>query len=66
VIAAPIIRLEAMRQVSSSIARTRLYELLDDVERGETVVITRYGKPIARLEPDEKAPPTQTIETRQP
>jgi antitoxin (DNA-binding transcriptional repressor) of toxin-antitoxin stability system len=26
--------------------------LLDDVERGDTVVITRRGKPIARLVPD--------------
>jgi prevent-host-death family protein len=30
-------------------AKTKLSELLDRVERGEEVVITRHGKPIARL-----------------
>jgi antitoxin (DNA-binding transcriptional repressor) of toxin-antitoxin stability system len=30
-------------------ARTRLSELLDDVERGRKIVITRHGKPIAML-----------------
>jgi prevent-host-death family protein len=30
-----------------------LLELLDEVERGETALITRHGKPIARLVPDE-------------
>jgi antitoxin (DNA-binding transcriptional repressor) of toxin-antitoxin stability system len=27
--------------------------LLDEVERGETIVITRHGRPVARLVPDE-------------
>jgi prevent-host-death family protein len=37
-------------------AKAQFAELLDDVERGETVVITRHGKPIARLvrEEDER------------
>lgn len=30
-------------------AKAQFAELLDEVERGETVVITRHGKPIARL-----------------
>lgn len=30
-------------------AKTRLAELLDRVERGEEIVITRRGRPIARL-----------------
>jgi antitoxin (DNA-binding transcriptional repressor) of toxin-antitoxin stability system len=30
-------------------AKTRLAELLDRVERGEEIVITRHGRPIARL-----------------
>jgi antitoxin (DNA-binding transcriptional repressor) of toxin-antitoxin stability system len=30
-------------------AKTRFSELLDRVERGEEVVITRDGKPVARL-----------------
>jgi prevent-host-death family protein len=42
-----------MKQVQASAAKTHFAELLDEVERGETVVITRHGKPIARLVPDE-------------
>lgn len=32
-------------------ARARLAELVDRVERGETVVITRSGREVARLGP---------------
>jgi prevent-host-death family protein len=42
-----------VREVQASEAKTHLPQLLDDVERGETIVITRHGKPIARLVPDE-------------
>jgi prevent-host-death family protein len=42
-----------MREVQSSEAKTHLPQLLDDVERGETIVITRHGRPIARLVPNE-------------
>jgi len=44
-----------MKQIQASVAKAQLSELLDEVERGETVVITRHGKPIARLVPDEEA-----------
>jgi len=40
-----------MRQVSVGEARTHLSRLLRDVELGETVVITRNGRPLARLVP---------------
>jgi prevent-host-death family protein len=33
-------------------AKSRLSELLDWVEKGEQIVITRHGKPIARLVPE--------------
>jgi prevent-host-death family protein len=33
-------------------AKTRLSELLDRVEKGEQIVITRHGKPVARLIPE--------------
>jgi prevent-host-death family protein len=33
-------------------AKARLSELLDRVERGEQIVITRHGKPVARLVPE--------------
>ncbi len=41
-----------MREVQASDAKTHLPQLLDDVERGESVVITRHGRPIARLTPE--------------
>ena len=44
-----------MKEIQASLAKARLAELLDDVERGETIVITRHGKTIARLVPDEEA-----------
>jgi prevent-host-death family protein len=40
-----------MRQVGVYDAKTRLARLLDEVEAGETIEITRHGKPIARLTP---------------
>lgn len=33
-------------------AKAKLSELLDKVARGEQIVITRHGKPIARLVPE--------------
>ena len=41
-----------MRQVQASEAKTHLPQLLDDVERGETIVITRHGRAIARIVPE--------------
>jgi prevent-host-death family protein len=41
-----------MREVQASDAKTHLPQLLDEVERGETIVITRHGRPIARLVPE--------------
>jgi prevent-host-death family protein len=37
---------------TGSEAKTHLPQILDDVERGETVVITRHGRRIARLVPE--------------
>ena len=37
------------REVQASAAKTHLPRLLDEVERGETIIITRYGRPIARI-----------------
>lgn len=41
-----------MREIAASAAKTHLPQLLDEVERGETVVITRHGRAIARLVPE--------------
>ena len=40
-----------MKQVGVYDAKTHLPKLIDDVEKGETVVITRHGRPVARLVP---------------
>jgi prevent-host-death family protein len=41
-----------MRSIQASEAKTHFLRLLDEVERGETVVITRHGKPVARVIPE--------------
>ena len=41
------------REVSLSEAQERLPELLREIERGDTLAITRNGKPVARLTPPE-------------
>jgi prevent-host-death family protein len=40
-------------------AKAKLSELLDRVERGETVVIARRNKPVAELRPITRAPEKQ-------
>jgi prevent-host-death family protein len=40
-----------MRTVQASEAKAQFLRLLDDVERGETISITRHGKQIAILSP---------------
>ena len=40
-----------MTTVGSFEAKTKLSELLDKVEAGETVTITRHGAPVAKLVP---------------
>ena len=43
-----------MREFQASEAKAHLAQILDDVERGETVIITRHGRPIARLVPEKE------------
>jgi prevent-host-death family protein len=40
-----------MKTVGIFEAKRQLLALLDQVERGEEIVITRYGRPVARLVP---------------
>jgi len=40
-----------MKQIGVYDAKTKLPRLLDEVERGETITITRHGRPVARLVP---------------
>ena len=41
-----------MREIQASEAKARLPQLLDDVERGETLIIKRHGRAIARIVPE--------------
>ena len=38
-----------MQTIQASEAKTHFLRILDDVERGESIIITRRGKPIARI-----------------
>jgi prevent-host-death family protein len=40
-----------MREVGTLEARNSLSALLEEVEKGEEITITRHGKPVARLVP---------------
>jgi prevent-host-death family protein len=40
------------REVQASEAKTHFARLLDVVERGETIIITRHGQAIARIVPE--------------
>ena len=42
-----------MREIQASEAETHLPQLLDEIERGETIIITRHGRAIARLIPED-------------
>jgi prevent-host-death family protein len=41
-----------MAEIGAFEAKNTLGTLLDRVERGEEIVITRYGRPVARLVPN--------------
>jgi prevent-host-death family protein len=43
-----------MKEVGVYDAKTHLPRLLEEVEAGETITITRHGKPVARLVPVER------------
>jgi prevent-host-death family protein len=40
-----------MRTVQSSEAKARFSEILDDVGRGETIIVTRHGREVAHIVP---------------
>jgi len=44
--------MDAMREVQASDAKIHLLQLLDEVERGETLIITRHGRASARIVPE--------------
>ena len=43
-----------MKTIGAFEAKNRLSELLDAVENGEEIMITKHGRPVAKLVPVEK------------
>ena len=41
-----------MKTIQASQAKAQFLGLLDAVERGETFIVTRHGKPVARIGPE--------------
>lgn len=41
-----------MRSIQAAEAKTHFLRILDDVEQGESVVVTRHGRPVARIIPE--------------
>ncbi len=47
--------------ITSTEARTKFYELLSRAERGEEIIITRFGRPVATLaRAQERVEPRET------
>jgi prevent-host-death family protein len=40
-----------MREIGAFEAKNKLGQLLDQVEHGEEIIITRHGRPVAKLVP---------------
>jgi prevent-host-death family protein len=53
-----------MKRIQASTAKAQLAELLDDVERGETIIITRHGREIAEVRPSEAERRRQIAQAR--
>jgi len=45
-----------MKSVGAYEAKTHLPRLLDEVEKGERITITKHGRPVAVLVPPDSAP----------
>ena len=54
-----------MREVGVLEAKTHLSALLDEVERGGEVIITRHGRPVARLSPPRRFTPRAHLRTEE-
>jgi prevent-host-death family protein len=50
-----------MQTIQISEAEANFHRILSEVERGETVVITRQGRPIVRMSPDSVPVPDQEM-----
>ncbi|MGO9339314.1 MAG: type II toxin-antitoxin system Phd/YefM family antitoxin [Terracidiphilus sp.] len=54
-----------MQTIQASEAKTKFLSILDDVERGASIIVTRHGKPIARIIPDESVITANEIARRE-
>ena len=54
-----------METIGAFDAKTHLAEILDRVEQGESVTITRHGKPVAQLVPVPRSPKRDRLEAIQ-
>lgn len=52
-----------MKSVGIYEAKTHLTRLIDEVERGNSITITRHGRPVARLVPEPPAERRSVKET---
>ena len=43
-----------MQTIQASEAKAKFLRILDDVENGESIIVTRHGKPVARIVPEAK------------
>jgi prevent-host-death family protein len=43
-----------MQTIQASEAKTKFLRILDDVENGASVIVTRHGRPVARIIPEAK------------
>ena len=50
-----------MREIDACEGRTHFSALLDEVAHGETIIITRHGRPVARLTASEEASREATV-----
>ncbi len=41
-----------MQSIQASEAKTKFLSILDEVERGASVIVTRHGRPVARIIPE--------------
>lgn len=44
---------QPMRTIQASEAKAKFLKILDEVERGDSILVTRHGKPVARISPEQ-------------
>jgi prevent-host-death family protein len=55
---------KSQKSVGACAAKSKLSELLDQVEKGQTITITRHSRNVAKLVPIEDSPLDRTVFSR--